>query len=235
MYQKTEILAIITARGGSKGVPKKNIRLLNGKPLISYTVEAAKQSQYIDRVIISTDSEEIADTAAAGGAEKLFLRPAQFATDESPSWETIIHALQWIENHEKKIYPVFCLLQPTSPLRRSNHVDAAIEKYFATPHAENLVSVCESSKSPYWSQMVTKEGLLKPVIDSKNLFTRRQETPQTYDINGAIYIAKTESYLRTKSFLDDKTTFYAMSKEDSLDIDTELDFTIAEVISQKNR
>ena len=228
MIKQLEIFAIITARGGSKGIPKKNIRLLNGKPLIAYTIEAAKQSQYIDRVIVSTDSEEIADAAVIAGAEKLFLRPSQFATDESPSWEAIIHALQWIEHNEKKVYPVFCLLQPTSPFRNSFHINEAIEKFALNERADSLVSVCESIKSPYWTQIVSDDGFLQPLIQTEERFTRRQDTPKTFDLNGALYIAKTDFYKDKKTFLGNRTTFYEMDKISSIDIDTETDFFVAE-------
>jgi CMP-N,N'-diacetyllegionaminic acid synthase len=230
MHQESEILAIITARGGSKGVPKKNIRPLNGKPLIAYSIEAAKRSRYIDRVVISTDSEEIADIAVLHGAEILFLRPAQYSTDESPVWEAIVHALQWIEEHERKTYSTFCLLQPTSPFRKSQHIDCAFDKFFSVKTADSLISICESSKSPFWSQIISSDGLLHPLIESKEQYNRRQDLPKTYDINGAIYISKTEFYRRMKSFLKGKTTFFVMERDSSLDIDTELDFIVADAI-----
>ena len=230
MYQQIEILALITARGGSKGVPGKNLRPLNGKPLIAYTIEAAKHSGYIDRVVVSTDAEEIAAAAKRFGAEVPFLRPAKFAGDASPSSEAIIHALEWFETNERKKFPVFCLLQPTSPFRTAKHIDAAMDKFFSSDGAESLISVCPSHKSPYWAQVVTPEGYLRPLIEPRESYTRRQDIPATYDINGAIYVANTDAYLHYKNFLMKKTVHYEMGTHASLDIDTETDMILAETL-----
>jgi len=201
--------------------------------LIAYTVEAAITSRYIDRVIISTDDDNIAKAAIEAGAERPFIRPSEFAKDTSPSWEAVIHALDWLQKNEGKQYTVFCLLQPTSPLRTASHVDEAIERYFTKPQADSLVTVCESSKSPFWSQIISPDDLLQPLIPVNEQVTRRQDLPKTFDINGAFYICDTSLYRRTRTFLNHRTAYYLMAKEDSIDIDTELDFIIAETVQQR--
>lgn len=230
MINGKAVLAIIPARGGSKGIPRKNIKLLAGKPLIAWTIEEAKKSKYIDRLVVSTDSEEIAEIAKAFGADVPFIRPAKFAADSSPSWEAIIHALKWFEVNENRGYPVFCLLQPTSPFRNVKHIDEAIQKFFSSEKVRSLVSVCESIKTPFWTQTVSPEGYLEPLIQSKKQYLRRQDLPKTFDVNGALYIADTDAYLNSKSFLGEKTAFYEMDQYSSIDIDTEIDFILAETL-----
>jgi N-acylneuraminate cytidylyltransferase len=220
------ITAIIPARGGSKGVPKKNIRHLDGKPLIHHTIDAAKMSRYIDHIIVSTDDDEIASVAATGGIT-IIKRPEELAGDKSPTIDAILHALE--ECARKEVHPdVVVLLQPTSPLRSVADIDEAIGLYLEGD-CESVISVTESAHPPYWN-MIIDGGYLQPLYDQEVLKKRRQDLPQTYLPNGAIYIASHEVLKQYRSFYTPKTKPYYMSPENSLDIDTEIDFLVADSI-----
>ncbi|MFP3917200.1 acylneuraminate cytidylyltransferase family protein [Lysinibacillus telephonicus] len=220
------ILAIIPARGGSKGVPRKNIRDLAGKPLIAWTIEEAKKSKYITKLILSSEDEEIIKVAKEYGCEVPYVRPLELAKDDTPGIDPIIHALQ--QHHD---FDYVVLLQPTSPLRTVEDIDRCIS-FIIENNADFCVSVTESEESPYW--MYTFEnGKMKPLLKQDQVITRRQELPKTYVLNGAVYVGKVDSIMETKSFLTDQTIPYVMPMERSYDIDTLLDFTICEFIMQK--
>lgn len=225
----SNILALIPARGGSKGIPKKNIRPLAGKPLINYTIEAALQSRYQIRVVVSTDDEEIAKIARAAGAEVPFLRPAELAQDETPTFPVVQHALQWLEQHEAYQPKLVVLLQPTSPLRRPEHIDRALELILSS-EADSVVSLCEAEHSPYWMKKVDAEGRVSPFISIEEEYTRRQDLPKVYRLNGAIFVTRSEVIMRKNRLLGDDTRAYIMEQDDSIDIDTELDFKLAELL-----
>lgn len=229
MINDKKVLAIIPARGGSKGLPGKNVRCLGGLPLIASSINAARSSGCVDRIIVSTDSDEIANIAREYGAEAPFKRPAQFATDTSPSSELILHALQWVMENERTIYDIFCLLQPTSPFRNGKHLVEAITKFHNCKEATSLISISETTRSPYWMKKIN--GVyLEELINGDYSTVRRQDLPKTYSVNGAIYIMYTEEFLKTKRFLTDRTTYYLMDSVSSLDIDNELDFKFAEFL-----
>jgi N-acylneuraminate cytidylyltransferase len=219
VIQNKSVLAIIPARGGSKGVPHKNIRLIGGKPLIFWTIEAASKSKYIDRTIISTDDFAIADAARQCGGDIPFMRPANLAQDDTPGIAPVLHVLSELTTK----YDLVVLLQPTSPLRTVEDIDGCIEQHQLTK-SKSCVSVAEPDKSPYWMYQINDEKCLDPLFDSK--FDRRQDMPKVYALNGAVYVAECEWLKSTKSFLSDETSAYVMSKEHSLDIDTELDLRI---------
>ncbi len=222
------ILAIIPARGGSKGVYRKNVRDLNGKPLISYTIEAAKKSKYINRLVVSTDDFEIAETSKKYGAEIPCLRPEDLSGDVAPTVDCVVHMLNYLKESEGYIPTHVMLLQCTSPLRNFKHINEAVEKLKSS--SENaLISVCESEVNPYWTNVFDGE-LLKPFIKDGYKITRRQDLPDVYRINGAIYLIETELLLKEKTFQPSSLTGYVMDSYYSIDIDTELDFKIAEVI-----
>lgn len=223
-----KILSIIPARGGSKGVPRKNIKDLNGKPLISYTIEAANKSKYIDRVVVSTDDLEIAEVSEKFGAEIPILRPTNLAGDLSPTVECVIHMLNYLKEEEEYVPTHIMLLQCTSPLRNHNHIDEAIEK-FKDNREKALISVCESEVNPYWTN-IFEGNKLKPFIKEGYSITRRQDLPEVYRVNGAIYLIEIETFLEKKTFQPESLTGYIMDSYSSVDIDTELDFKIAEVI-----
>lgn len=222
------VLAIIPARGGSKGLPRKNIKKMNHKHLIGYTIEAAKKSKYVNRVIVSTDDEEIAKVSKRYGAEIPYLRPKELATDQSPTINTVLHAIKWLEQEERYVPDYILVLQCTSPLRNEKHIDEALEKLMNSEY-DALVSVCEVEENPYWTN-IFEGDTLKYFIEAGKIITKRQDLPKIYAINGAIYIIKTQALIEFKSLEIDNITGYIMDKYSSIDIDTELDFNIAEMI-----
>lgn len=224
MIGALSVLAIVPARGGSKGVPRKNLRLLGGKPLIGWTIAAARESRYIDRLVLSSEDEEIMSVAASLGCEVPFVRPRELAADDTPGIAPVLHALEALPG-----YGVVVLLQPTSPFRSSQDIDACIEKC-ASGQAPACVSVVEPGHSPYWTYRLDASDRLTPVIAGNTLPARRQDLPPSYALNGAVYAAHTEWLVRTGEFIREDTAGYIMPAVRSLDIDTELDLRMAEFI-----
>lgn len=222
-----KILAIIPARGGSKGIVGKNIKELNGKPLIAYTIEEAKKSEYINRIVVSTDNEEIANISKKYGAEVPFLRPLELAQDDTPTIECVIHMLNVLKENEDYIPDYVCLLQCTSPLRTFNDIDGTIEKLLSTG-LDSAASVCEAEVNPYWTNIFNGERLEYFLKDGKKI-SRRQDLPKIYRLNGAVYVAKYDVLKNEMTFETKYTTGYIMSNKKSIDIDTEFDFTIAKL------
>ncbi|MED2256176.1 cytidylyltransferase domain-containing protein [Brevibacillus parabrevis] len=231
MIQGKSVLAIIPARGGSKGIPRKNIREVGGKPLLSWTIDEAKKSDFIDRLIVSTDDEEIADVARHNGVEVPFLRPENLAMDDTPGIAPVLHALEVLPGYDYVV-----LLQPTSPLRQVEDIDGCIEKC-VIEQAKACVSVTLAEKTPYWMYHISENGLLKSVINIEKQFFRRQDIPPVFSLNGAVYMADSNWLQKTQSFLEQETVGYVMPKERSIDIDNEMDIVFFEaLISQmKNR
>ena len=226
------ILAVVPARGGSRGVPRKNVHLLAGKPLIVYTVTAALQSQYPLRVVISTDNEKIAEVAQRAGAEVPFLRPAELAQDETPTLPVIQHALQWLEQHDGYKPGLVVLLQPTSPLRRASHIDQGIKLLLET-NADSVVSVCEVEHSPYWMRVLDEKGQVRRFVETDREFPRRQDLPPVYRLNGALYVTKRKLIMDEERLLGDDVRALVMAREDSIDIDDKLDFLLAELLLKR--
>jgi len=224
MFKSKKILAIIPARGGSKGVLRKNIRLVGAKPLIAWIIEAAKTSGYIDRLILSSDDNEIIQVAESFGCEAPFVRPSELAQDESSSSDVIVHALNEIPG-----YDYVMLLQPTSPLTVTKDIDGCIESCINS-NANSMVSVTEPGKNPYWMFKMGKGNKLVPVLGEDYLNRPRQQLPCIYMPTGAIYIAESKWFLKNKSFYSNLTKGYIIPMERSLDIDSELDFNQFEVI-----
>ncbi|GAB3439363.1 acylneuraminate cytidylyltransferase family protein [Insolitispirillum peregrinum] len=218
MIDGLRVLALVPARGGSKGVPRKNIRDLGGKPLIAWTIEAALASRYIDDVVLSSDDAEIIETAVAWGASAPFVRPAELATDSADSLSVVRHALRALPT----TYDVLVLLQPTSPLRSTADIDGAIGTCLQAGAAA-CVSICEVEKSPFWMMEVQGNGRLSRLLADKPLPTRRQDAPPSYTLNGAVYVARCSDLLAGNGFLGDDTVPWIMPKERSFDIDTEFD------------
>jgi N-acylneuraminate cytidylyltransferase len=227
MIHKEKILALIPARGGSKGIKNKNIRLLAGKPLIGWTIESALKSAFIDRLIVSTDSQEIADIAIEYGAEVPFLRGANLAQDDTKTIDVVLDVLKHYPNYEWLL-----LLQPTSPLRSTEDIDDAI-RFCIKNQASSCVSVCLSQESPYWTYILNKEQHIIPFCDSEPFF-QRQQVPKTYRINGAIYFEKVERLLNEKNFVENKPLGFLMPQERSVDIDNLIDFQLAELLIQNS-
>jgi len=227
MIDHKSVLGIIPARGGSKGIPRKNIQNLGGKPLIAWTIEEAKKSLYIDRLILSSEDDEIIQTAKQFNCEVPFVRPKELAKDDTPGIEPVIHAINILP--EK--YDYVCLLQPTSPLRRVKDIDGCIEKCIDL-NASSCVSVCEVDQHPYWMYEIRKNEILIPFFQNK--IARRQELPKIFTLNGAVYIASIKKILQQKTFLSDDTLGYVMNKEDSIDIDNQLDLLIIDAILKRH-
>lgn len=227
---KSKLLAIVPARGGSKGVPKKNIRLLGGKPLIAYTIEAAKGISAIDRLVVSTDHAEIAEIAKMYGADVPFLRPKELAGDDEPVSTAILHLL-----NELPGYDSILLLQATSPFRQRNDIEGFLS--FAMRNAAKVcVSMTEAEYSPYWMYTTGQDGHLQPVLEmpAEKMY-QRQKLPHCYRLNGALYYAQTTYYQKHKTFLTEDTLGYTMDRSRSLDIDTEEDLALAEWILANRR
>jgi CMP-N,N'-diacetyllegionaminic acid synthase len=224
------ILAIIPARGGSKGIPQKNIKLWNGKPLIAYSIESANLSKYIDKVIVSTNEKRIEDISQTYGAE-VIRRPEELATDDSPTIETLIHSLNLLKKNNY-IPDIVVLLQPTSPLRSAEDIDKAIE-IFLNNDCNSVISVCLLKHSPFLTLKI-KNGYLNPLFQEKYFKTRRQDLEDLYAPNGAIFISTTKNFKKFRGFYIEKMLPYIMPPERSIDIDTELDFKISEIIGEKN-
>lgn len=226
MYKNKRILSIIPARGGSKGIPHKNIMELCGKPLIAYSIEAAKKSKYIDKVLVSTDDQKIKEVSVSFGAEVPFLRPEEISNDSAKSIDVVLHAVNFLKNAGES-FDYVILLQPTSPLRSSQDIDEAIEKLVGSER-ESLVSVCEASENPVLMRKI-EEDRLKEIFQYEGENLRRQELPSFYIFNGAIYIDTVEMLFKEKRFVDEDTIPYVMEKGKSIDIDTYFDARIAEL------
>jgi len=219
-------LAIIPARGGSKRLPRKNLLDLCGKPLIAWSIEAALKSKYISKVIVSSDDEEILNIAKEYKAD-FIKRPDELASDTATTFDALKHTL---ENVGKYDYVV--LLQPTSPLRSEKHIDEAIE-LLEEKSADAIISVCEMEHSPLWSNILDENLDMSNFLRDEVLNKRSQDLPKYYRLNGAIYICKTEKLLENKGFFIKENIFaFKMNKENSIDIDEEIDFIIAREIKQ---
>jgi CMP-N,N'-diacetyllegionaminic acid synthase len=217
MIRGKSVLAIITARGGSKGVPRKNIRTVGGKPLIAHTIDAARAAACVDRLVLSTDDAEIANAAARLGCEVPFMRAPDLATDTASSNDVILDALARCPG-----YDYFVLLQPTSPLRTAADIDACAEACVATG-APVCVSVTEVRESPFWMYRLGADRVLAPILPPVAA-TRRQDLETLYALNGAVYFADCAWYIANKTFLGPSTTAHVMPAERSVDLDTEADF-----------
>lgn len=216
------VLGLITARGGSKRLPGKNIMPMRGKPLIAWTIEAGLGASCIDRLILSSDDPAICDIAGELGCDVPFIRPSHLATDEATSADVVSHALKEIPGFTHVI-----LLQPTSPLRQAHHIDEAFEKMKQTD-ATTCVAVRECLETPYWMQIMDQQGFITPLMKSLAA-QRKQIIPKTYLPNGAIFISQSDYFLENHTFYGQKTVSYLMPLAESVDIDTINDFNLAEL------
>ena len=228
------MLAIIPARGGSKGLPGKNIKLLGGIPLICHTIKAALESNLIDRVIVSTEDNEIASIAKNCGAEVPFMRSINLASDISMVMDSYLEVVDMIAKENLKPIDSFVALLPTVPLRTSKDIDNAIQ-IFNDKNANSVISVVEASTPVYWHRTISKEGILENFLPEFNAVKNRQELKKTYLPNGGIYVFCTEVLRSTREYYTNKTYPYIMPKERSADIDDMLDFEWAEHLYKKKR
>jgi CMP-N,N'-diacetyllegionaminic acid synthase len=221
------VLGLIPARGGSKGVPKKNIRLLGKIPLIEYTINAAKESKLLTQIVVSTDDEEIAIAAEVAGYKPPFIRPAELAQDTSTSLEVVQHAIAFFES-QHTFFDAVCLLQPTNPFREKGSIDIAIQK-FINSDADCLVSVLPipHEYNPHWAFEEDANGFLKIATGEETIIPRRQELPNTFHRDGSIYISKT-AVIKNGSFYGKSIAYIESNPEFHVNIDTMKDWETAE-------
>ena len=223
-----KVLGLVTARGGSKGIPRKNLRPVAARPLIAWTLDAAKASRLLTSVLVSTDDPEIALAARAEGVDAPFLRPAEYAGDESPHFEVACHALDWLAANRSESVDYVCLLQPTSPLRTAIDIDGAIELALAR-HADAVVGVTLSPVHPQLMYRMDGQAALTPLLQPEQGYARRQDLPPVYMLNGAIYVNRVEALRHDRTFTPPGALGFVMPAERSLDIDCEAELQAAEV------
>jgi len=221
------ILGLIPARGGSKGVPKKNIKLLGRMPLIEYTINSAKESHLLTEIIVSTDNEEIAIAAEVSGCKSPFMRPVELAQDTSTSLEVVQHALSFYEE-QQIFFDAVCLLQPTNPFREKGFIDTAIDKFIISK-ADSLVSVLEipHEYNPHWSFEATANGFLKIATGESQIISRRQDLPKAFHRDGSVYITKTE-VIKNGSLYGNSISYIESNPLFQVNIDTMKDWEKAE-------
>jgi CMP-N,N'-diacetyllegionaminic acid synthase len=234
MLNGKSVLAIIPARGGSKGLPGKNIKELCGKPLIAWSIEQALGCSNVDRVVVSTDDDQIANISKKYGAEVPFKRPTELAGDTASTISVVFHTIDWLREHEDYLPEYILLLQPTSPLRAAADIEGAIQT-LKDKDARAIVSVCETDHHPWWSNILPGDGNMKDFISSEILNKRRQDLPLFYRVNGAIYLAEMDYLQEHNEFLGPATFAYEMPKNRSVDIDSELDFKLAAWVMEKEK
>lgn len=225
------MIAIIPARGGSKGLPGKNIRPLNGKPLIAYAVEAALRSNHVDRVIISTDDEEIARVAVQYGAELPFMRPAELASDTALAVDNYIYTIGKLEQESGSIIDAFVVLQPTSPLRIAEDIDGAVE-LFEKKKADSVISYTQEAHPISWHKYLDEEGRFIDILNAN--INNRQDNRVSYYPNGAVYVFRT-SMIRERKYYTDSSYAYIMPRIRSVDIDFIEDFEYAEFLLRRTK
>lgn len=226
------IIAIIPARGESKSIPRKNIKLLAGKPLIVYTIETALKCKLLDRVIVSTDDEEIAAISKKHGAEVPFIRPRELALDATPMLPVLQHAVSYLEQNEKLHIDIVVILQPTSPFRKVSDIENCIEK-LKKEKADSVVTVCEAEHNPYFVMMKFQNDNLMPFLKTEKPITRRQDTPKVYRLNGAVYAIRRDVLMNENKIFTNNTKAVIMPQERSIDLDRQLDFEFADFLLER--
>ena len=219
--------ALIPARGGSKGIPRKNVKQIAGKPLIVWTIEAALRSSLLSAVVVSTDDDEIAEIARGAGAQVPFMRPAELAQDQTPGLAPVLHALDQLPHYDSVL-----LLQPTSPLRATEDIDGCLG-LVSQREASSVVSVTEAVTHPYWTYRLDADQTMTRFVDAE-LIARRQDLPPVFALNGAMYFAEANWLRRSSSMVSAETLAYVMSREHSIDLDTPLDWKFAELLLKES-
>lgn len=229
------IVCIITARGGSKSIPRKNVLPLGGKPVIAWSIEAALQSPSVSRVIVSTDDEEIAEVSRDWGAEVPFMRPAELAGDDTPHLAVMFHAIRWLESDQGTLPEFILLLQPTSPLRTSEDIEAAV-RIAVEQNADSVLGVTELASHPYQARRTADDGTLTEFIANSpapgTSKTRRQEFPTAYRINGSIYLTRTEVLRDQHTFEPPRTFPYVLPSHRSWELDEPWELYVANLIME---
>lgn len=222
-----KVLAVIPARGGSKGIPRKNIKLLAGKPLIAWTIESGLLAKGVDRVIVSTEDEEIATVAKKLGADVPFTRPLELARDDTPGIAPLLHAIEQLPDYDWVL-----VLQPTSPLRSVEDIEGII-KLGREKDTLSAVSITEVSKHPFWMYRWDDHQRLQPFIPNRPDIARRQDLPLAYVLNGALYLARTDWLIENQGFIGLETLGYVIPEERSVDLDTPMDWQWAEFLMER--
>jgi N-acylneuraminate cytidylyltransferase len=227
MLADRRFLGLIPARGGSQALPRKNVLPLAGKPLIAWSITAALASQYLDRVVLSSDDPEIIDVAKAWGCDVPFRRPPALAASDTPTIEAVLHALDKLPGFDYLV-----LLQPTSPLRSTVDIDCAVEMCIRQG-APSCVSLVCADKPPHWMYYLKAGQRLTPVLSEEQAVTRRQDAAPVYSLNGAVYVAEVKQLMDTREFVTESTVGYVMPPDRSPDVDTELDLHWCEFLLTK--
>lgn len=229
MIQKDKTVAVIPARGGSKGISRKNLSTVFGKPLIAYTIEAALKAQTLAKVIVSTDDDQIRAVSQDYGAEVPFMRPHHLSTVTATTLSVLQHAITYLAEQQDYLADMVVCLQPTSPLRSAEDIDAAVTLCLDSG-ADSVVSLCQAKHHPCWMKKIV-DGRVHPLMnENENHYTRRQDLPPVYQLNGALYVTRTNVLLEENSVLGKYTAPYIMPEERSIDIDTPSDLKFAELL-----
>ncbi|MDP2600230.1 MAG: acylneuraminate cytidylyltransferase family protein [Deltaproteobacteria bacterium] len=230
------MLALIPARGGSKGLPGKNIRPLADYPLIAHSIFMAKMCSKIHRIVVSTDDPKIAEIAKDYGAEVPFLRPKELARDDTPMWPVIRHALKSVETLEKEKYKYLLLLDPTSPGRTPDDVEKAVERLENNPDADGIIGVSRPHFNPIWHCVVEKDGWMKPLIEEGTKYHRRQDVPAVYRINASLYIWRCDFIYRSENdwMKEGRYLMHEIPEARAIHIDELSEFEMAELLIKKN-
>ena len=219
---------MICARGGSKGLPGKNLKILDGDPLIVRAIKQIKQIDRIDRILVSTDSRGIAEVAISAGAEVPFMRPSELAEDDSPEWEVWRHAVTYLKEVEGGCPDLLMVVPPTAPLRSKDDLESILDEY-ERGQADIVITVTDAHRSPYFNQVKIGDlGLASLAIHPKTSITRRQDTPEIFDVTTVAYVARPEFIMEKEGIFEGNVRTVFVPKERALDIDTDLDFRLAE-------
>jgi CMP-N,N'-diacetyllegionaminic acid synthase len=225
------ILATICCRGGSKGVPGKNIKLLHGKPLIAYSIDTANQCTLVDDVIVSTDDDAIAAVAKQYGAKVPFIRPAEFASDAASKWPVFIHAVETYEKLTGNTVDYIVDIDVTVPLKTAEDIDGAIQMALADPNVDVVITGYEPDKNPFFNIMeIRPDGFAEVVKKTASPIVRRQDAPKVYGLSGAAFVVKKSALYAYEHWSTAPCKIYPMPKERAIDIDNEIDFKIIEFL-----
>lgn len=228
------VLGLIPARGGSKGIKKKNIRHLLGKPLISHTIERARACSFIDKVVVSTDDSEIAEISREWGAEVPFIRPPELAKDDTPMLSVMQHAIETIEAIHREKVNILILLDPTSPLRKVKDIEEALSLFQSDSTCQAVVSGCKAHRSPYFNMVRLEDGFVQILIHTDKDIGCRQDSPPVYDLDTTVWIYSREAIMDIRKRIPLRTRLYIVPQERSIHIDTELDFMIVEFLMKES-
>lgn len=236
MYKSNSIVLTICARGGSKGIPGKNIQPIDGKPLIGYTIEQAKALDWVDRIVVSTDSQDIKRVAEDFGLEVPFLRPAELATDTAGKLPAIIHAVEAAQKHWSQNYDIVLDLDPTSPLRNLDDIGAVVNILTEGSGVKSVFSVCEAYKNPYFNMVEeNSDGWAQISKKPERPIVKRQDAPTVYEMNASIYAMWKKDLFLEKTFFTDRTKVYVMPRARSCDIDSQIDFDFVQFLMKKDK